>query len=83
MSILVVLIYSWRIGVNFKKYETLQDVYYGVQIAYLAIIGTQLFMIVLSIILLFGIYKVSDKATCARILRNLRVQDLLVLLLCG
>jgi hypothetical protein len=31
----------------------------GVQIAYLAIIGTQLFMIFLSIVLLIGIYKVS------------------------
>jgi hypothetical protein len=31
----------------------------GVQIAYFAIIGTQLSMIALSIILLLGIYKVS------------------------
>lgn len=31
----------------------------GVQIAYLAIIGTQLFMILLSIVLLIGIHKVS------------------------
>ncbi|GLV35437.1 uncharacterized protein CBL_01413 [Carabus blaptoides fortunei] len=57
ISILVVLLYSWRIGVNIKKYADLQDVYYGVQIAYFAIIGTQLFMIVLSVILLIGIYK--------------------------
>ncbi|KAK5643949.1 hypothetical protein RI129_007794 [Pyrocoelia pectoralis] len=57
ISILVVLLYSWRISVNVKKYALLEDVYYGVQIAYLAIIGTQLFMIVLSIILLLGIYK--------------------------
>jgi hypothetical protein len=32
----------------------------GVQIAYLATIGTQLFMVVLSIVLLFGIFKVQD-----------------------
>jgi hypothetical protein len=29
MSILVVLLYSWRIGVNVKKYAELEDVYYG------------------------------------------------------
>ncbi|XP_065158495.1 uncharacterized protein [Atheta coriaria] len=57
ISILVVLLYSWRIGVNIKKYASLEDVYYGVQIAYFAIIGTQLFMIVLSALLLIGIYK--------------------------
>ncbi|XP_054265164.1 uncharacterized protein LOC128988017 [Macrosteles quadrilineatus] len=57
ISILVVLIYSWRISTNFKKFSDLQDVYYGVQIAYFAIIGTQLFMIILSIVLFFGIYK--------------------------
>ncbi|XP_067000790.1 uncharacterized protein [Anabrus simplex] len=57
ISILVVLLYSWRIGVNVKKYVDLQDVYYGVQIAYFAIIGTQLFMVVLSIMLLVGIFK--------------------------
>ncbi|XP_031339513.1 uncharacterized protein LOC116168012 [Photinus pyralis] len=57
ISVLVVLLYSWRISVNVKKYAVLEDVYYGVQIAYLAIIGTQLFMIVLSVILLLGIYK--------------------------
>ncbi|XP_056648340.1 uncharacterized protein LOC130452875 [Diorhabda sublineata] len=57
ISILVVLLYSWRISVNVKKYVTLEDVYYGVQIAYLAIIGTQLFMILLSILLLYGIYR--------------------------
>lgn len=31
----------------------------GVQIAYFAIIGTQLSMIMLSIVLMFGIYRVS------------------------
>ncbi|PNF21007.1 hypothetical protein B7P43_G09513 [Cryptotermes secundus] len=57
VSILVVLLYSWRIGVNVKKYADLEDVYYGVQIAYFATIGTHLFMVVLSIVLLFGIFK--------------------------
>ncbi|KAL0272738.1 UNVERIFIED_CONTAM: hypothetical protein PYX00_005599 [Menopon gallinae] len=57
ISILVVLVYSWRVQVNIRKYQDLQDVYYGVQIAYFTIIGTQLFMVVLSIVLLFGIMK--------------------------
>lgn len=29
ISILVVLLYSWRISVNVKKYGDLEDVYYG------------------------------------------------------
>jgi hypothetical protein len=29
VSILVVLLYSWRIGVNAERYAELQDVYYG------------------------------------------------------
>ncbi|XP_054734204.1 uncharacterized protein LOC129241737 [Anastrepha obliqua] len=57
MSLLIVLIYSWRINVNMRKAEALEDVYYGVQIAYFAIIGTQMSMIVLSVMLIFGIYK--------------------------
>ncbi|XP_026469189.1 uncharacterized protein LOC113373080 [Ctenocephalides felis] len=57
ISILVVLIYSWRIGININKYSELEEVYYGVQMAYLAIIVTQLCMVILSMMLLFGIYK--------------------------
>ncbi|XP_049826073.1 uncharacterized protein LOC109606031 [Aethina tumida] len=57
VSIFVVLLYSWRINVNVNKFTSLEDVYYGVQIAYFAIIGTQLFMVVLSVVLLIGIYK--------------------------
>ncbi|XP_037052489.1 uncharacterized protein LOC119086020 [Bradysia coprophila] len=57
ISILVVLLYAWRISVNIKKYGDLEDVYYGVQIAYFAIIATQLSMIILSIVLLVGIHK--------------------------
>ncbi|KRG06405.1 uncharacterized protein Dmoj_GI11822, isoform B [Drosophila mojavensis] len=55
ISLLIVLIYSWRINVNMHKSAELQDVYYGVQIAYFAIIGTQMSMILLSIVLIFGI----------------------------
>ncbi|KAI8121958.1 hypothetical protein CVS40_7073 [Lucilia cuprina] len=57
ISLLIVLIYSWRININIQKSSALEDVYYGVQIAYFAIIGTQMSMIVLSIMLLFGIVK--------------------------
>ncbi|XP_065361704.1 uncharacterized protein LOC135955288 [Calliphora vicina] len=57
ISLLIVLIYSWRININIQKSSDLEDVYYGVQIAYFAIIGTQMSMIVLSIMLLFGIVK--------------------------
>ncbi|XP_039295374.1 uncharacterized protein LOC111057874 [Nilaparvata lugens] len=57
ISILVMLIYSWRVNSNFRKQVDLQDVYYGVQIAYFAIIGTQLFMIILSALLLVGVLK--------------------------
>ncbi|XP_026469190.1 uncharacterized protein LOC113373082 [Ctenocephalides felis] len=60
ISILVVLIYSWRIGININKYSELEEVYYGVQMAYLAIIVTQLCMVILSMMLLFGIYKISN-----------------------
>ncbi|XP_030245580.1 uncharacterized protein LOC115564892 [Drosophila navojoa] len=58
ISLLIVLIYSWRINVNMHKSAELQDVYYGVQIAYFAIIGTQMSMILLSIVLIFGICRV-------------------------
>ncbi|XP_013119259.1 uncharacterized protein LOC106096188 [Stomoxys calcitrans] len=57
ISLLIVLIYSWRININISKSGDLEDVYYGVQIAYFAIIGTQMSMIVLSVMLLFGIIK--------------------------
>lgn len=33
ISILVVLLYSWRISVNVKKYSDLEDVYYGIAIS--------------------------------------------------
>lgn len=53
------LLYSWQINVNTKKFQVLGDVYYGVQIAYYAIIGSQLSILVLSIVLIAGINTVS------------------------
>lgn len=88
-SILVVLLYIWRLDVNAKKYSDLEDVYYGtffflsifylhfpfmgfyqlkkgfycifvgVQIANMAIISTQVFMVALSGLLFYAIYKVK------------------------
>lgn len=59
ISMLVVLLYSWQINVNSKKFQVLGDVYYGVQVAYYAIIGTQISTIVLSVVLIVGINSVS------------------------
>ncbi|CAO1399454.1 unnamed protein product [Diamesa serratosioi] len=56
ISILVVLLYSWQISVNTKKYQALGEVYYGIQISHFAIIATQLSMMVLSVLLFIGIY---------------------------
>ncbi|XP_070506734.1 uncharacterized protein [Chironomus tepperi] len=56
ISILVVLLYSWQISVNMKKFQSFGDVYYGVQIAYYAIIFTQFSMMVLSVLLAIGTY---------------------------
>jgi hypothetical protein len=59
ISILVVLLYSWQINVNAKKFQVLGDIYYGVQISYYAIIGSQLSIVFLSIVLIAGINSVS------------------------
>lgn len=59
ISILVVLLYSWQINVNTKKIHVLGDVYFGVQIAYVAIIGSQLAILLLSVVLIAGINSVS------------------------
>jgi hypothetical protein len=59
ISILVVLLYSWQVNVNAKKFHILAEVYYGVQISYFAIIGSHLSIILLSIALFFGINTVS------------------------
>ncbi|CAO1378651.1 unnamed protein product [Diamesa hyperborea] len=55
ISILVVLLYSWQISVNMKKFQTLGDVYYGIQISHLAIIGANFSLMILSIVLVVGI----------------------------
>lgn len=60
MSILVVILYVWRISVNVRKYGDLEDVYYGVQIAYMAIIGMQVSMVALSGVLIVGINRVRQ-----------------------
>lgn len=60
ISILVVLLYSWQINVNTKKFQILGDVYYGVQISYYAIISSHLSIIILSIVLFIGINTVSN-----------------------
>lgn len=59
ISMLVVLLYSWQINVNTKKFHILADVYYGVQISYFAIIGSHLSIILLSVVLILGINTVS------------------------
>lgn len=55
MSIFVILLYVWRIGVNVRRYGDLEDVYYGVQIAYAAIVGMHVAVAALSGCLLLGI----------------------------
>ncbi|KAG5683316.1 hypothetical protein PVAND_012602 [Polypedilum vanderplanki] len=57
ISILIVLMFGWQINANFKRYQDLGDVYYGIQIAQIAIIGTQCSMVILSIVLIIGIHK--------------------------
>ncbi|CRK96602.1 CLUMA_CG009949, isoform A [Clunio marinus] len=61
ISILVVLMFGWQINANFKRYQDLGDVYYGIQIAQIAIIATQFSMVILSIVLIFGIH--NENAT--------------------
>jgi len=57
ICILVVLMYSWRIGDDAVNAGHLHEVYYGVQFTYFAIIGTQFAMIGLSCLLLVGVYR--------------------------
>lgn len=59
MSIFVILLYVWRIDVNVRKYGELADVYYGVQIAYMAIVGMHVSMAALSAVLLLGVQRES------------------------
>ncbi|XP_065201530.1 uncharacterized protein LOC135832299 [Planococcus citri] len=57
VSVLVILIYSWRVNENSKNYTQLDEVYYGVQIAYVAIVTVHLFNICLSLLLLYAVLK--------------------------
>ncbi|XP_069943434.1 uncharacterized protein [Cherax quadricarinatus] len=54
-SVVVVLLYLWRIIVNARDPQHLQDVYYGVQISYISTLGTHITLIALSSFLLIGI----------------------------
>lgn len=60
------LLYAWRVGINMRKQDDLEDVYYGVQFAYVAIIGMQVSMLALSVVLIMGIYRVSANALAPR-----------------
>ncbi|GAB6033178.1 hypothetical protein CHUAL_012784 [Chamberlinius hualienensis] len=54
IAILAVLLYSWRVGENLRD-KSLAEVYYGVQIALLAIISMQFGLMALTVLLLIGI----------------------------
>ncbi|KAK4309904.1 hypothetical protein Pmani_018486 [Petrolisthes manimaculis] len=54
-SVLVVLVYVWRLVVNAQDPQQLQDVYYGVQISYMSTLGTHITLIALSSFLLIGV----------------------------
>ncbi|XP_050714519.1 uncharacterized protein LOC126997461 [Eriocheir sinensis] len=56
-SAVVAALCAWRLVVNGRLAHYLQDVYYGVQIAYLSILCTHLTLIVLSYLLIIGVYK--------------------------
>lgn len=56
-SLLVILLYGWRFVENSQHPEHLRDVYWGVQIAYLATIVSHLIIIALSCCLLPAICK--------------------------
>lgn len=60
VSLLVILLCAWQINVNTKKQQVLGDVYYGVQIAYYTVIGSQLSILALSVVLMIGINTVSS-----------------------
>ncbi|XP_042210614.1 uncharacterized protein LOC121858321 [Homarus americanus] len=56
-SVLVTLMYGWRLVMNGRHPHYLQDVYYGVQISYTSTVCTHVTLIVLSSFLVIGIYK--------------------------
>ncbi|XP_063872933.1 uncharacterized protein LOC135107189 [Scylla paramamosain] len=56
-SVVVAALCGWQLVVNGQHPHHLQDVYYGVQIAYLATLCTHLALSVLSCFLIMGIYQ--------------------------
>ncbi|KAK8400553.1 hypothetical protein O3P69_003310 [Scylla paramamosain] len=56
-SVVVAALCGWQLVVNGRHPHHLQDVYYGVQIAYLATLCTHLALSVLSCFLIMGIYQ--------------------------
>ncbi|XP_042858123.1 uncharacterized protein LOC122244319 [Penaeus japonicus] len=54
-SVLVILLYTWRVIVNWYDPEQLLDVYYGVQISYVSTLGTHITLVFLSSFLLIGV----------------------------
>ncbi|KAK7065978.1 hypothetical protein SK128_017487 [Halocaridina rubra] len=56
-SLLVVFLYSWRFTVNSENQHHLHDVYWGVQLAYMGTIVAHLLIIILSVCLIFAIFK--------------------------
>ncbi|XP_050714724.1 uncharacterized protein LOC126997592 isoform X2 [Eriocheir sinensis] len=54
-SVVVVLVYIWRLVLNARHPEHLSDVYYGVQISYLSTLGTHVTLIALTSVLFIGI----------------------------
>ncbi|KAK8738126.1 hypothetical protein OTU49_004056 [Cherax quadricarinatus] len=56
-SLVVSLLYVWRLVVNARHPQHLQDVYYGVQISYLSTVCTHITLVILSTFLIVGICK--------------------------
>ncbi|XP_045135094.1 uncharacterized protein LOC123518374 isoform X1 [Portunus trituberculatus] len=54
-SVVVVLVYVWRLVLNARHPDQLQDVYYGVQISYMSTLGTHITLIALTSVLFIGI----------------------------
>ncbi|CAG9803492.1 unnamed protein product [Chironomus riparius] len=84
ISILIFIMFGWQINANFKSYQDLGDVYYGIQIAQIAIIGTQISMAILSVVLIIGIYKENSNFLVPYIVGFLTLWSLeTIALLCG
>ncbi|XP_071539829.1 uncharacterized protein [Panulirus ornatus] len=56
-SMLVAIVYGWRLVVTGRHPHHLHDVYYGVQISYLSTLCTHITLIAMSTFLILGIYK--------------------------